>query len=120
MSNIHRLWEALKEEEREYERLKGHVSVKRYDACINSIRSKRSQLKKEIEAEQRRITVEHSNGDINRNKNVKCFYCNKVGHYANNCWVKQALQEKERILKERERRVLNDKQDFNEILILLS
>lgn len=99
MSKIRMLLEGLKEDEREYERLKEYVNVKRYNACIESIRSKREELKREMHL-QREIKTGR---DATQNKNVRCFYCSRLGHYASNCWVKQALQEKERVLKERER-----------------
>lgn len=101
MSKIRMLLEGLKEDEREYERLKGYVNVKRYNACIDSIKSKRDELKREILL-QREKTRRDADA-VTQNKNVRCFYCSRLGHYASNCWVKQALQEKERVLKERER-----------------
>lgn len=131
MSRVPKLLEELREEERNYERLKNFVNVKRYFSCIKAIHEKKIEIQKEIEKErvielarkeaamdvdvdvEIEIKVEEEKENVNPNpSSFKCFYCKKSGHYAKNCWVKQALQEKEKSFKKRESKAL---QELNEL-----
>lgn len=129
MSRVPKLLEELREEERNYERLKNFVNVKRYFSCIKAIHEKKIEIQKEIEKErvielarkeaamdvdvEIEIKIEEDKEEDKENVNpnptsFKCFYCKKSGHYAKNCWVKQALQEKEKSFKKRESKALKE------------